>query len=232
MHNQLSEQKIAFPPKGSPGFDAKTYPGLQKYAGQAVDNGPKAKAYADEYIKVHLKEVADGKTYSEVSTLSRANPNDEKLAGQVQTLFRGETLRGLLLNVWGWSATRRDRLLGRASPRCLGALLVLGALVIGFVRARTQPQEDGRNSDHPRRRSVTRDGVTRLDVRIVSRRRPSADINEMFAEGLCRSYASLFARRSDHTSTARAATTQLLPRRARSVEHRRVRQDVVAAQAG
>ena len=92
VHNQLSEQKISFPPKG-PALDAKEFPGLQKYAGQAVDNGPKAKAYADQFIKAHLKEVHNGMTYSEVSALSRANPDDQKLAGEVQTLFRGETLR-------------------------------------------------------------------------------------------------------------------------------------------
>ena len=54
VHSQLSEQKIAFPPKGSPALDPKEFPGLQQYAGQTVDNGPKAKAYADEFIKVHL----------------------------------------------------------------------------------------------------------------------------------------------------------------------------------
>jgi hypothetical protein len=132
VHNQLREQKITFPQKGSPGFDAKTYPGLQKYAGQAVDNGPKSKAYADEYIKVHLKEVADGKTYSETSALSRANPDDQKLAGQVQTLFRGETLRGLLLNVWGW-ATMGAIAYWVGIGALLGALAVFGALVLAFV---------------------------------------------------------------------------------------------------
>jgi len=44
VHNQLSEQKISFPAKGSPALDPKEFPGLQRYAGQAVDNGPKAKA--------------------------------------------------------------------------------------------------------------------------------------------------------------------------------------------
>src|SRR2546423_5446190 len=102
VHNQLSEQKIAFSPTG-PALDVKEFPGLQKYAGQTVDNGPKAKAYADQFIKVHLKKIAGGKTYSEVSALSRANPDDKALESQVQTLFRGETLRGLLLNVWGWA---------------------------------------------------------------------------------------------------------------------------------
>lgn len=31
-----------------------------------------------------------------------ANPTDQKIAGQVATLFKGETLRGLLLNAYGW----------------------------------------------------------------------------------------------------------------------------------
>src|SRR6266446_6265243 len=67
VHNQLAEQKIQFPAKGSPGLDPKEFPGLQRYAGQVVDSGPEAKAYADQFIKVHLKGIANGKTYSEVS---------------------------------------------------------------------------------------------------------------------------------------------------------------------
>src|SRR5947209_14356801 len=103
VHSQLSEQKISFPANGSPALDPKEFPGLQQYAGQTVDNGPKAKAYADQFIKVHLSQIAGGKTYSEMSALSRANPNDQTMKGQVDTLFKGETLRGLLLNVWGWA---------------------------------------------------------------------------------------------------------------------------------
>jgi hypothetical protein len=103
VHDQLADQRITFPKAGSPGFEAKTYPGLQQYAGQAVDSGPKAKAYANQYIAAHLKETANGMTYSEASAASRANPDDAKMAAAVQTLFRGETLRGLLLYAWGWS---------------------------------------------------------------------------------------------------------------------------------
>lgn len=132
VHNQLADQKIAFPEKGSPGLDAKEFPGLQRYAGQAVDSGPKAKAYADQYIKAHLAEVAGGKTYSEVSALSRANPKDDVLAGKVQTLFRGETLRGLLLYAWGWSVVGMIAFWSGIAA-LLGATGVLGALVLGFV---------------------------------------------------------------------------------------------------
>ena len=143
VHTQLSAQKIAFPPKG-PALDPKEFPGLQKYAGQAVDNGPKAKAYADQFIKVHLKQVADGKTYSEVSALSRANPTDQQLADQVQTLFRGETLRGLLLNVWGW-ATIGAIAYWVGIAALLGAIAVFGALVLGFVMHERQLKHEMSN---------------------------------------------------------------------------------------
>lgn len=103
VHDQLAAQKIYFPPKGSPALDPKEFPDLQQYAGQLVDNGPKAKAYADGFIGRHLKDVAGGKTYSEVSTAAREKPDDKELQAQKQTLFQGETLRGLLLgNGYGY----------------------------------------------------------------------------------------------------------------------------------
>jgi hypothetical protein len=97
VKSELSAQKIYFPAIGSPGFDAAEFPGLQKYAGQQVNDGIKAKAYANEYIGVHLEKVANGKTYSEVSALAMKDPTNTKLAAQKQTLFQGETLRGILL---------------------------------------------------------------------------------------------------------------------------------------
>jgi hypothetical protein len=97
VRSELSEQKVYFPPKGSAALDPKEFPDLQKYAGQLVDNGPKAKAYADGFIKRHLEKVAGGKTYSEVSTAAMKDPANKTLQQQKQTLFQGETLRGLLL---------------------------------------------------------------------------------------------------------------------------------------
>ena len=132
VHNQLTEQKISFPAKGSPGLDPKEFPGLQRYAGQAVDNGAKAKAYADQFIAVHLKGIGGGKTYSEVSAASLADPTNTKLAGEVQTLFRGETLRGLLLYAWGWSVVG-EIALWVAYAAMLGAAAVLLALIAGFL---------------------------------------------------------------------------------------------------
>jgi hypothetical protein len=98
VHDQLVPQKISFAPAGSPELPAN----IKQYAGKPVLDGPTAKVFADKYIAVHLKRVAGGQTYSQVSAKAQANPKDQALAQQVQTLFRGETLRGLLLNAWGW----------------------------------------------------------------------------------------------------------------------------------
>lgn len=102
VHNQvgdqLASQKIFFPPRGSEALTPEEYPGLQHYAGQQVVNGDQAAAYADQFIAKHLAAVADGKTYAEVSGAALQNPDDEQLQAQAQTLFRGTTLRGLLLN--------------------------------------------------------------------------------------------------------------------------------------
>jgi len=97
VHDQLSPQKITFPAKG------KDLPAnLNQFAGQRVDTAKEAKAYANDFIGLHLKGIGAGKTYSEVSAAFLQDPTNEKLAQQRQTLFMGETLRGLLLSAWGW----------------------------------------------------------------------------------------------------------------------------------
>jgi hypothetical protein len=99
VHDQLVPQKIFFPPAGS----AALLPGIKQYAGQQLVNGEQAQAYANNFINVHLSEVAAGKTYAQVSTEALAAPTNAKLAAEKATLFQGETLRGLLLNAWGWA---------------------------------------------------------------------------------------------------------------------------------
>jgi hypothetical protein len=75
---------------------------LNQYAGQQLTTGDQARAYADHFIAVHLSEIAGGQTYAEVSTKAQANPTDAKLQGQVAMLFKGETLRGMLLNAYAF----------------------------------------------------------------------------------------------------------------------------------
>jgi hypothetical protein len=103
VHDQISAQQIYFPAQGSAALTPAKFPDLQQYAGQQVTNGDQARAYANGFIGRHLEAVAGGRTYSQVSALAIANPKDATLAAQKQTLFQGETLRGLLLNAWGWS---------------------------------------------------------------------------------------------------------------------------------
>jgi hypothetical protein len=100
VHDQLAEQKIFFPPKGSAAIaslPAADQAEVNKYAGQQVLTGAQAKVFANNFIAVHLSEIAGGQTYSQVSAASLADPTNAKLQGQANTLFKGETLRGLLL---------------------------------------------------------------------------------------------------------------------------------------
>jgi hypothetical protein len=46
--------------------------------------------------------MAGGKTYSQLSAQAQAQPNNTKLAAEVSTVFKGETLRSMLLNAYGW----------------------------------------------------------------------------------------------------------------------------------
>src|SRR3954467_9963051 len=103
VHDQLAAQKIFVPPAGSQALASPEIgPYLNKYAGQQLTNGAQAEAYANHFIAVHLKEIGGGQTYAQLSAQAQANPNDAKLQAQVQTLFRGETLRGMLLNAYAF----------------------------------------------------------------------------------------------------------------------------------
>ena len=108
VHDQLVAQKISFPAaseiKTGGALDPAEFPAeIRAYAGQQVDNGDKARVYANDFIGIHLDKVANGKTFSEVSAAAQADPKNTTLAAQANTLFKGETLRGLLLYAWGWS---------------------------------------------------------------------------------------------------------------------------------
>ena len=139
--DQLKEQQITFPAAGSKSITSlppADQAEITKYAGQPMENGAQAKAFADHYIKVHLGEIADGQTYSQVSAKAQADPSNEQLAGQVQTLFRGETLRGLLLNAYAFDTMAKVALIAAWISVIAGAALILLAL-LGLRHARTVP---------------------------------------------------------------------------------------------
>jgi hypothetical protein len=136
VHSQLAAQKIFFPAAGSKAIsDPQIKPYLTKYAGQQLVNGAQARAYADHFIAVHIGEIAGGQTYAQLSAKSLANPSDATLAGQVQTVFRGETLRGLLLNAYAfWKIGQIAFIAGIVA--FAGAALFLMLSVLGFLHLR------------------------------------------------------------------------------------------------
>lgn len=126
VHDELAAQKVYFPTAGSAGFSAADYPDLQKYGGQLVDNGDKAKAYANGYINRHLQKIANGKTYAEVSSAAMADPTNAALQQQKESLFQGETLRGILLGTgYAYGLIGKIALLASAILGIVGVLLVL-----------------------------------------------------------------------------------------------------------
>jgi hypothetical protein len=135
VHDQLAPQKIFFPPAGSPAL----LPGVKQFAGQQLLNGDQAKAYANNFINIHLSKIAGGKTYSQVSALAIASPKDATLAAEKATLFQGETLRGLLLGAWGWSMVGMVATLAGIVLLLLGAILLLLPLLNWAVNIRKEP---------------------------------------------------------------------------------------------
>lgn len=138
VRNQLAAEKIFFPEKGSQSLSAlpaTDRAAMEKYAGQQMLTGAQAKTWADHYIAVHLRAMGGGQTYSQLSAKSLAAPNDTKLAGLVDTVFRGETLRGLLLNAYAFDTMGSVALIG-AIGAYVGAALMALLAVLGFAHAR------------------------------------------------------------------------------------------------
>lgn len=155
VHDQLAQQQITFPAAGSKALASPQIgPYLNQYAGQPLTTGAQAKAYADHFIAVHLSEMPYGGVYSRVSAAALADPKNTTLAGEVQTIFRGTTLRGLLLEAYAFSVFGEIAVwAGIASLALAGVMLVL--TVLGLVHGRrTSPDEEVLTSEHPLRELV------------------------------------------------------------------------------
>jgi hypothetical protein len=137
--NQLAAQKVYFPPasafahpKAGTEITPSMIPSVSQYAGQQLLTGPQAEVYADHFIAVHLQEIGAGKTYSQLSAESMAHPTNAALAGQVQTVFRGDTLRSMLLNAFSWWKVSQIAYIASLISFGLGAIAFLAGL-FGFV---------------------------------------------------------------------------------------------------
>ena len=161
VKDQLIQQKITFKPAASLTAEEKAQACLVKYAGQAVTTGKQAECYANHFIGLHLEAAGGGKTYAElgdVQTALRAQiadaqkstaPNLAELQKQLtdvtsqrETVFKGETLRGLLLTSFGFSVFGVKG--GQAATVAFalgGLMLLLGAA--GLIHAVRTPRTKG-----------------------------------------------------------------------------------------
>ncbi len=158
VHDQLAQQQITFTPKASLKPEEAKSACLVKYAGQPLVTGKQAECYANDYIGLHVKSIANGATYATLGTQMTAlntqiaaaqksnDPNLPNLQKQLatmttqrETLFKGETLRGLLLSSFGFSKLGEKAGQAAAVMFAVAGLLALLS-VAGFVHAFTTSQ--------------------------------------------------------------------------------------------
>ena len=135
VHNQLAAQKIYFPPKAAfahpkagTEITPSMIPSVSQYAGQQLVTGQQAQSYADNFIAVHITNITGGKTYAQLSAKAQAQPDNTKLAGEVAAVFKGETLRSILLNAFGWWKVSQITYIASLAAFGLGALTLLASL--------------------------------------------------------------------------------------------------------
>ena len=147
VHNQLSAQQVYFPPKAAfahpkagSEITPSMIPSVSQYAGQQLLTGQQAESYADNFIAVHVAEMGGGKTYSQLSAESLAQPNNVKLAATVSTVFKGEALRSMLLNAYGWwKISQLTYIAALISFGLAGLSLITSAFAFG-LRRRSDPE--------------------------------------------------------------------------------------------
>jgi hypothetical protein len=135
VQNQLAAQQIFFPakaafahPKAGTEITPSMIPTVSQYAGEQLLTGQQAEAYADHFIAVHIANMTGGKTYAQLSAQAQAQPDNTKLAGLVSTVFKGETLRSMLLNAYGWWKVSQITFIASLIAFGLGGLTALASL--------------------------------------------------------------------------------------------------------
>ena len=144
VHDQLASQQIFFPSQAeiTQAKDPEITKYVTPYAGQQILTGTQAEVYADHYIGAHLRAMPFHGVYAKISGASRANPADKDLAALVDTSFKGTTLRGMLLNAYGFGKVGQIAgVAAEASFIASGVMLLLVGLGIIHTR-RTKPDTE------------------------------------------------------------------------------------------
>src|SRR3984885_11207367 len=135
VRTQLAAQQIVFPANNSPAIKAPEFAAMHQYAGQLMTTGAQAEVYADHFIANHLKVIGGGLTYSQLSAKAIAQPNNAKLAAQVQLMFRGTTLRSMLLNAYAFGTMGMIAGIAAIAAFIAAAvMLILGGLGLNHAR--------------------------------------------------------------------------------------------------
>jgi hypothetical protein len=151
VHDELASQRVFFPDEASLRDEGRD--DLVRYADQQVTTGTEAQAYAG-YIGGHMEGIADGKTYAEIDDRGAAQAvvdareagasgaeiadlqaTADELKAQRDSLFRGETLRGLLLSSYAWSTIGRIAAIA-AWVAFAGAAVMAALVAAGLVHLR------------------------------------------------------------------------------------------------
>ena len=144
VRDQLSAQRITMPTEQAmTGLSDADKAALLPFAGQPLDNGDAARAYADHYIQAHMNAASGGKTYSEVSgactAAKKADPQMQQEATQTvcelrETLFMGDTLRSILLTAYAFGTIGKIAFWGFVATLAAG-IVMLVLSIMGFVHA-------------------------------------------------------------------------------------------------
>jgi hypothetical protein len=154
VHDELSSQRVFFPDAASLREEGRN--DLVAYADEQVTTGTEAEAYAS-FIAGHMDAIADGQTYAEiddrgaaqaVEDARRSGASDTEIAElqatatelktQRDSLFRGETLRGLLLSSYAWSTIGHIAAIA-AWVAFAGAAIMAALVLAGLAHLRHPP---------------------------------------------------------------------------------------------
>ena len=144
---QLEPQEITIPAENG---DPKVTDDVKKFfadnGDKVMTTGKQAQMYADHYIGFHMSEMP---TYAAASGANRAaagalaaDPTNPELqaaarqaSGTVETVFKGETLRGMLLNAYAFGTLGQIAMVA-SYVSFAGGLIFLILALLGFAHLR------------------------------------------------------------------------------------------------
>ena len=164
VHDQLAAQNITFKTADTLTDEEKAQACLVTYAGQKMTTGKQAECYANNFIGLHLKSTANGQTYADLGVpqtalrnqlaeAQKATPVDQAkvddlqkqlntVTAQRETVFKGETLRGLLLTSYGFSEFGA-KAAQAATVAYLGGAIMFLLAIAGLIHAYVTPKTRG-----------------------------------------------------------------------------------------